>query len=259
MCAYVYPHTLNIDVLWLYKDWNRYSVEMQIWRPPHSQNVRRHEKNLEAVRESLNLLHPKDTNCLFCLFSFFLRKKMAEEKLQRSRKVPESAGKKTTCWSWGICWDNRFIIQQVFTLCLPCNVAREEFSISMCEILSPALSPSCTKPLVTKRKLALSQLCQSFSSLVSSWSSSFNGALPERGWQHGPWAHSLGEGSVSVNTSVLGSVCSYHVLSISRRNRNNDQGIEAFLSEADLLVHLAHRKLLVLLLLLNTVYVVLPK
>lgn len=155
---------------------------------------------------------------------------MAEEKLQRSRRVPESAGKKTTCWSWEICWDNRFIIQQVFMLCLPCNVAREEFCISMCEILSSALFPNCTKSLVTKGKPAFSQFCRSLSSPISSWSSSFKAALLEHHWQCRPWAHPLGEGSVSVNSSVFGSVCSYRVLSISRLNRNKDQGIEAFLS-----------------------------
>lgn len=67
---------------------------------------------------------------------------MAEEQLQKSCKVPESAGKETTCWSWEICWDNRFIIQQVFMLCLPCKVAREEFSMSMCEYLAQPFPPS---------------------------------------------------------------------------------------------------------------------
>lgn len=141
---------------------------------------------------------------------------MAEEKLHRSRKVPESTGKKTTCCSWEICWDNTFIIQQVFMLCLPCNVAREEFSISMCEILSLALSPTCTKSLVRKHKPALSQLCQSLSSLVSSWSSSFEAALPERRWQRRPWAHTLGEGSVSVNRSSL--LVFVHIVSFPYRD-----------------------------------------
>lgn len=80
MCAYVYPHTLNIGVLRIYKGWNRYRVEMEIWRPPHSQNDRRHEKNPEAVRESLNTLHPKYTNFLFCLFSLFFFKERKWQK-----------------------------------------------------------------------------------------------------------------------------------------------------------------------------------
>lgn len=227
MCAYVYLHTLNIGVLWIYKGWNRYRIEMQIWRSPHGQNDRRHEKT-QRLWGNLWTRYVQKTPTVYSAYSlFFLRKKMAEEQLQISRKVPGSAGKETTCWSWEICWDNRFIIQQVFMLCLPCNVGREEFSVSMCEILSSALSPICTKSLVTKCKPAFSQFCQFWSSLVSSWSSSFESALPE---QRRARAHPLGEGSVSVNSSVLGSVCLYPVLSISRCNRNNDQGIEAFLS-----------------------------
>lgn len=153
---------------------------------------------------------------------------MAEEKLQRSHKVPESAGKKATCWSWEICWDNRFIIQQVLMLCLPCNVARE-LSISMCEILSSALSPTCT---VTGDKVQASVQSVLPVLVVPGF------LLEQLLWTHAArvplavqtLAHPLGEGSASVNSSVLASVCSYRVLSISRRNRNNDQGIEAFLS-----------------------------
>lgn len=132
---------------------------------------------------------------------------MAEEKLQRSRKVPESDGKKTTCWSWEICWDNRFIIQQVFMLCLPCNVAREEFSISMCEILSSALSPSCTKLLVTK-----SQCSVSSASPFLHWFPP--GAAPLKA--HRPWAHPLGE-AMSVWT-VLCLVVFVHIVSFPYRD-----------------------------------------
>lgn len=123
---------------------------------------------------------------------------MAEEKLQRSRKVAESAGKKTTCWSWEICWDNRLIIQKMFMLCLPCYVAREEFLGTMCEILSSAPSPICTKSLVTKRKPAVSQSWYSFSALVSSWSNYFKTLSKHQFCSSGLW--------VCTGTAVPGTL-----------------------------------------------------
>lgn len=118
------------------------------------------------------MLHPKDTNCIFCLFSFFLKERKWQKKnsrdlakfqnlLERRRLVGREKSLEIT----------GSLFRKCFCFCLPCYVAREEFFITVCEVLSSTLSPNCTKSLVTKRKPVFHQSWCSFSALVSSWSS----------------------------------------------------------------------------------------
>lgn len=74
MCAYVYLHTLNIGVLWIYKGWNRYRVEMQIWRPPHSQNDRRHEK-MQRLWGNLWTRYIQKTPTVYSAYSLFFKER----------------------------------------------------------------------------------------------------------------------------------------------------------------------------------------
>lgn len=223
MCAYVYPHMLNIGVLGIYKGWNRYRVEIQIWRPPHSQNDRRHEK---TWRLSGNLWTPciQKTPTVYSAYSLFFKERKLQKKnsrnlakfqnlLERRRLVGHEKSVAITGSLFSKCsWFVFLVMWQEKNFPYPCVK-------HLAQPFPPAAQSHWWQN--TSRRSALPVLVLTGFLLEQ---------LQERRWQRRPWAHLPGEGSVSVNGSVLAGVCSYRVLSISTCNRNNDQGIEAFLS-----------------------------
>lgn len=257
MCAYVYPHTLNIGVLGIYKGWNRYRVEMQVWRTPHSQSDRRHEKS-QRLWGNLWTHCMQKTQTVYSAYSLFFKERKLQKKNSRDLAKFQSLLERRRLVGHEKSIEISGSLFSKFMVCLPCNVAGE-FPISTCEILSSACSPSCTKSLVTKRKQAFSQLGQSLSSLVSCWSSSLKAAPPEHRWQRRAW-HSCWGKAVSV-WAVLSLLVFVHTVSFPYRDVIGImiRELKRSCPRADLLVHLAHCKLFVLLSLLNTVYVVLPK
>lgn len=175
----------------------------------------------------MNALHAK-TQTVYSAYSLFFKERKLQKKNSRDLAKFQNLLERRRLVGHEKSVEITGSLFSKFMVCLPCNVAGE-FPISTCEILSSALSPSCTKSLVTNA----SRRSVSSASPCPHWFPA--GAAPLK-LRRQSIAGSADPGTPAggrqwqCEGSVLASVCSYRVLSISRCNRNNDQGIEAFLS-----------------------------
>lgn len=93
VCIRIYPHTLNIGVCYEYTVARMGTQLKYIFKEPLTAQMTEDMKKPRGCEGSFEyMLHPKDTNCIFCLFSFFLKKENGR------RKTPEISQSSRICW-----------------------------------------------------------------------------------------------------------------------------------------------------------------